>query len=247
MARMVLFLDESGDHNLKKIDSNYPLFILGGVIMDYGYAFGEFSRVLANLKERIFGGEKVILHSSDIRRNRRGFEILKSPDKRDAFYQEINRFIEEADFKIIAVAIDKQEHLNRYGPHAYNPYHFALEVIVERFIFELRSLRMKGMIYAESRGPQLDMELLREWNRISQVGTAYTKGEHVRINIIDFKTVNKAQNIAGLQIADLVLYPLGRYVLGRACTPDVKIVLRKLRRGPNGSFEGYGLVRLPRK
>ena len=33
-----LFLDESGDHNLSVIDPSYPLFVLGGVIMDSDYA-----------------------------------------------------------------------------------------------------------------------------------------------------------------------------------------------------------------
>jgi hypothetical protein len=40
----VLFLDESGDHNLLKIDPQYPLFVLGGVIMDQGYAEDELPR-----------------------------------------------------------------------------------------------------------------------------------------------------------------------------------------------------------
>lgn len=34
----VLFLDESGDHNLTVIDPLYPVFVLGGVIMDRDYA-----------------------------------------------------------------------------------------------------------------------------------------------------------------------------------------------------------------
>ncbi|MBA7700163.1 hypothetical protein ES703_108872 [subsurface metagenome] len=34
----ILFLDESGDHNLSIIDPQYPLFVLGGVIVDMDYA-----------------------------------------------------------------------------------------------------------------------------------------------------------------------------------------------------------------
>ncbi len=37
----VLFLDESGDHNLSVIDPQYPMFVLGGVIVDKAYAEGE--------------------------------------------------------------------------------------------------------------------------------------------------------------------------------------------------------------
>lgn len=37
-AMKVLFLDESGDHNLAVIDPSYPLFVLGGVIVEQRYA-----------------------------------------------------------------------------------------------------------------------------------------------------------------------------------------------------------------
>jgi hypothetical protein len=34
---LILFLDESGDHSLNKIDTQYPVFVLGGCIVDGGY------------------------------------------------------------------------------------------------------------------------------------------------------------------------------------------------------------------
>ncbi len=33
----ILFLDESGGHSLTKIDLQYPVFVLAGVIMDSEY------------------------------------------------------------------------------------------------------------------------------------------------------------------------------------------------------------------
>ncbi len=33
----ILFLDESGDHSLDKIDPQYPIFVLCGVIFDLEY------------------------------------------------------------------------------------------------------------------------------------------------------------------------------------------------------------------
>ncbi len=32
-----LFLDESGEHNLTKIDMQYPVFVLGGIVVDSEY------------------------------------------------------------------------------------------------------------------------------------------------------------------------------------------------------------------
>ena len=40
----ILYLDESGDHSLSVIDPQYPVFVLGGVIVDVGYAATEHGR-----------------------------------------------------------------------------------------------------------------------------------------------------------------------------------------------------------
>jgi hypothetical protein len=50
---------------------------------------------------------------------------------------------------------------------------------------------------------------------------------------------------AGLQLADLVVSPIGRHVLGKPDKEDWKIVQEKFRRSPAGKIEGYGLVVLP--
>ena len=47
----ILFLDESGDHNLTKIDQTHPIFVLGGVIADKKYAEGEMSEKVFNFKK----------------------------------------------------------------------------------------------------------------------------------------------------------------------------------------------------
>ena len=51
----VMFLDESGDHSLAKIDPQYPLFVLGGIIVDHAYAVGELTERLQRFKRDLFG------------------------------------------------------------------------------------------------------------------------------------------------------------------------------------------------
>ncbi len=79
----VLFLDESGDHNLAVIDPSYPLFVLGGVIVDARYAEGALEDGLRDFKRRLFGRDDLILHTADITRNRGGFERFKEPEFRE--------------------------------------------------------------------------------------------------------------------------------------------------------------------
>jgi Protein of unknown function (DUF3800) len=48
----ILFLDESGDHNLAIIDPQYPLFVLGGVIIEQIYAEGQLEGELRQFKRK---------------------------------------------------------------------------------------------------------------------------------------------------------------------------------------------------
>ena len=82
----VLFLDESGDHNLTVIDPNYPLFVLGGVIVDKDYADGPLAETFDDFKRRMFGRTDLVLHTADIVRNRNGFEKLEDVQFRSQFY-----------------------------------------------------------------------------------------------------------------------------------------------------------------
>jgi hypothetical protein len=61
------------------------------------------------------------------------------------------------------------------------------------------------------------------------------------------KLVNKNRNVAGLQLADLVVSPIGRHVLGKPPKEDWRIVESRLRCNRRGDYRGYGLVVLPRE
>src|SRR5665647_1594750 len=59
-----LFLDESGDHSLTRIDPQYPVFVLGGVVVDADYAAGEMARKLDRFKLDVLGTSDVTLHTA---------------------------------------------------------------------------------------------------------------------------------------------------------------------------------------
>ena len=73
----MLFLDESGDHSLDKIDQSYPMFVLGGVIAERSYVRTVVVPRLRQTKEYFFGRDDIILHTADIIRARNGFEALR--------------------------------------------------------------------------------------------------------------------------------------------------------------------------
>ena len=78
-------------------------------------------------------------------------------------------------------------------------------------------------------------------------GTRYVRPEVLRRRIAALEFATKATGGAGLETADLVVTPLGRWIAGMPPKPDLDIVRSKLRRGPQGDWEGAGLVVLPKE
>jgi hypothetical protein len=239
MKRM--YLDESGNHDLVRIDQQYPMFVLGGVIVDADYADGEMAERVANFKREVFGSPDIILHTAEIARNKNAFECLKHPAKRQEFYTALNNVMRTLRYKVVACAINKTAHLERYGWSAVDPYWLSLQVLVERFCYEIGNKAHQGEIIAECRRPDLDKQLRAAYRSIQ---TRYLDHTTIAARISGLTCVPKTANLAGLQIADLVVSPIGRYVLGKPTKEDFEIVCGKFRGGAN--FVGKGLVVLPK-
>lgn len=241
----ILYLDESGDHSLTKIDPQYPVFVLGGVIVNGVRARKSVDLRLTELKRSFFDQEDLVLHSSDIIRARNGFEKLANPRLRIEFYQALNGLMRELDYQVVACVIKKDEHLVRYGVDAIDPYVLGLRVLVERFCQEIGSTHDGGMICAERRGPELDAELESAWMGIVRTGTPFKRAGEISNRIVDLSLKDERLNIGGLQLADLFVSPIGRVAVGKTTGDDWEIIKSKLRRG-RGGYEGHGLVVLPK-
>lgn len=238
-----LWLDESGDHSLEKINPQYPVFVLGGVITRDADA-PEIEERVRGFKRQFCGGEEVILHTADLTRNRNGFEFLKDVAARQYFYEGLNRLMRELPYFVLAVAIRKDLHKSKYGSYAKDPYLLALDFLLERFLHFLSG--RPGAIEAECRNPALDGRLQAAYQDLLAFGTDYASGETIaRAFPPPLPLVPKSANRAGLQLADLVVTPIGRHVIGKTAAEDWRIVEQKFRRGPSGDYLGWGLKIFP--
>jgi hypothetical protein len=242
----VLYLDESGDHSLTRIDPQYPVFVLGGVIIDRTYAQRVVDRELRALKRRFFGNDELIIHTADIVRARNGFETLADQEKRQAFLSALNGLMASLEYQVLACVIKKDEHLAEHGADAQDPYMMGLNVLIERFCYEIGNQADGGLIYVEKRGAELDNALESAWtNILLRHGTHHVGGNVIHKRIVDLAPKDKRLNVAGLQLADLVVSPIGRAIIGKQTNEDWENVKSKFRRGPSG-YEGFGLIVLPK-
>ena len=213
--------------------------------MTTDYAYGEASWRISEFKRRVLGSEQIILHTADIVRQRGAYRKLVDLDIRHAFFQELNTLMESLAFRVVACAIDKNKHVERYKHAAIDPYKLSLHILVERFVMDLNECNGVGQIIAECRRPELDEALQTEFARLQHKGTYYMSARKIRDRIPSLVCRPKNQNVAGLQLADLVVTPVGRLILGKPVRDDMRIVARKFRRSPSG-YMGAGLIVLPK-
>jgi hypothetical protein len=94
-----LFLDESGDHGLSKPSSDFPVFLLCGVLTT-AKNYELIRAAINELKESIWNDKKVIFHSRDIRKCEKEFQLLFDLVLKRKFYKEINTIVAGSDYII---------------------------------------------------------------------------------------------------------------------------------------------------
>ena len=209
-----LFLDECGDQNLSSFDPSFPIFTLCGVIMSQEQLEIITDKV-NTLKREFWGERKIILHSRDIRKCQNGFEIFFDLGVKQRFYEQINEILKENVYVIVCCSILKEPYIRQYG-RLNDVYGQSLSYIMERTVFYLDSLAVNDIhltTIVECRGKKEDKALLDYYNKVSDRGTYWVTSARIRNYFKEFEMRRKSENLIGLQIADLVAYPITRYVL----------------------------------
>ena len=237
-----LYLDESGEHNPAVLDRHYPVFVLGGVIVDKDYADETLAQTFDDFKREVFGRTDIVLHTADMSRNRKGFEALQDIAFRDAFYAKMNTLMKRLEYRVVACAIRKDAPTYQ-GLAARDLYMVCFDRLVDLFCEEIGEVRDGGIIVAEKRGsPPLDRALEIEWVNLKTQGTFHTPADVISDRILALNLRPKIHNIAGLQMADLVVSPIGRHCLGKRDAEDWQIVADKLLRDGSGREEPDGVI-----
>ena len=209
-----IFLDECGDQNLSSFDPSFPIFTLCGIIMSQEQLDLMTAKINA-LKKEFWGDKKIILHSRDIRKCQNGFEVLFDMDVKQQFYKQINEILKAKNYVIICCSILKEPYIRQYG-RLNDVYGQSLSYIMERTVFYLDSISVNDIYLTtvvESRGKKEDKDLLNYYNKVSDRGTYWVSSERIKSYFKNFEIKRKSENLIGLQIADLVAYPITRHIL----------------------------------
>lgn len=250
----ILFIDETGDHSLAKIDKQYPVFVLSGVIIDEDYHEQKLTALLNSFKIKHFGTKEINLHSKEMThpqsaKNKLYMKFL-DPDFRRKFYKDFEHLLNKADISVVACVIMKNKHFANYGLEAKDPYLLSFDNLLNRLIFDL-SNDEKGKIVAESRNSVLDNQLEIAYLTTRIEGTNKVRPAEIKLKLdSSIKFMQKSDNIAGLEISDMVASPIARHYLGKKERPGHQLsyesVFGKVR-NIKGRWENIGITVLPKK
>lgn len=256
-----MYIDEVGNSDLGSSDDpNHRFLGLTGIIMKMDYVRDVFQPKLEKLKRYFFYShpdDPIILHRKELMNKAYPFKILQDSAMESKFNKAILSLIEGSDFTVISVVIDKKAHKEQYTTWRFDPYHYCITVLIERYTLFLEAENTCGDVLAEARGGKEDKRLKKSFSRLYECGTDYVKPEMIRERLTskELKVKPKKCNIAGLQLADLIAHPAYKDIIIKQNLMEAKktfgkqvveiLVKSKYHRSNHGKIDGYGRKFLP--
>lgn len=261
MSKYRLYIDETGNSDLVSSDNpNHRFLGLTGIAVSLDHIDEIVFPELEQLKRSFFSShpdEPVVLHRKDMVNQKHPFGCLGEEEIRNSFNKKLLSLLKKWEYTVVTVLIDKLEHRQRYTSWKFDPYHYGLMVMIERYVLFLEERETTGDVMAESRGGKDDRRLKGSFERLVERGTDYLSSERFMQSLTSrqLKVKPKMNNIAGLQLADILAHPCRRDVLrDEGLLEDtrtdvfgdeiIRIIQRKYYQ-KNGKIYGYGKKKLP--
>jgi hypothetical protein len=259
--RSCLFIDESGVTGGGSPQDELRRYLcLFGCVVSNDDHVGLLAPAIDALKHRHIPRHRttpVCLHRVDIRHHRGPFGVLRDPEKEGNFNVELLQLFKVQRYIAICVVVDKEADRVRASRYYDDPYHYALALLLERFVGLLKVSRRVGNTVVEARGVADDRRLEQAYHDVFAYGTRYHKAAFFqgRLRSARPQFRGKADRVAGLELADLLAHPAKCDVLadhglcprrdGTFAREVQKVLAEKYnRRWLTGRVEGYGKVLL---
>jgi len=209
MDKYRIYIDESGTHNYSKSDSIKKKYLcLCGIILNCEVTEKYFNPYFYKLKKKIANDldEIPIFHREEIVAKKDCFAKLRDPLIREEWDRDFLSLLNNIDFYICAIVLDKKSHLERYKTFAKHPYHYCLDVLLERYVFFLSENNAIGDVIAESRGKKEDYALKDEYKAFYEKGTQFINYKRIQkyLSSKEIKIKPKGKGFWGLGLADLI-------------------------------------------
>ena len=123
-------------------------------------------------------------------------------------------------------------------------YGLSLSYLLERSIFCVDDKNEDAVIDVifEKRGKNEDRNLTKFYNGLRVTGTKWVDAERLQSRIGAFTARSKKDNLVGLQIADLIAYPIARKVLNADAPNPAFDIIKPSIYASNGALLGFKVI-----
>jgi len=256
-----LYVDEVGTDDLVHLhEDNHRFLSLTGVTMRIDHARDHLNVLLNNIKADIFEHDPdipLILHRKDMMGFKGPYRCLRDAERRALFDEAILNVFQSTDYVVFTALIDKLWMQRQHHWEQKHPYHFLMEILVEKYTLFLERQNAIGDIMPERRHGKKDRMLQKAYDHTRQKGARYVSATRMQSALRgkELKFRSKKDNIAGLQLCDLLAHPSHIHVresMGHAVSPGpfaTKVIAildaHKYDRSFYGHTDGYGIKHLP--
>jgi hypothetical protein len=256
-----LYVDEVGTDDLGHLDEDHERYLsLTGIAMKIDDARDDLTPKMNWIKTTVFGhdaDDPVIFHRRKIVQRKQAFGILNDETKRDLFDRAMMRIFQSCPYSVITVVIDKRAMVRKANWRERHPYHYLMAILADKYTRFLERKGSIGDIMPEARMGKKDAQLQAAYEAVRRDGVFYVSGAQIcrAIPSQNLKLRPKSDNIAGLQLADLLAHPSHMLVrerqghavqLGNFCQRVKPVLLeQKYDRSNSGTVMGYGMKWLP--
>jgi hypothetical protein len=252
-----LYVDEVGTASLTHLDQDKHRYLsLTGVAIDIRHAADALEPNMNWIKASVLNHDPdspIIFHRTDIMGFGGPFECLRDEAIKSRFDRSILRLFISTEFRIITAIIDKKAMITNTHWDNKEPYHYLMDILVEKYTQLLERNHVIGDIMPEGRSPGQNRLLQEAFTKTRNKGTFYVSSDRIKsaIRSENLKFRSKKDNIAGLQLCDLLAHP--SHIIARdlvrhevrlgAFTTRIREIMigTKYDRSATGKIIGYGI------
>lgn len=209
-----IYIDEAGDHTYRDLDYvSHRYLALLGCVFERDNDYKKAAEGMKDIKKKYWPDQDpdrpIIFHREEMVNCKGYFKIFKDGNVRKKFDEDLINYLCGQTFIIINVVLDKKAHMNQYSRPT-NPYEYCLKAMLERYCGLLTFHGTFGDVLAESRGGKEDRQIKEVYQDIYTKGTDFRGKEFFQDTLTsrEIKIKPKVADISGLQIADILAYPL---------------------------------------
>ena len=241
--KFYLYIDECGDQNLENFNPSFPVFTLCGVLVSRNNK-RKLEDEFNALKMEFWGNEDVIIHSREIRRCKNEFINLLDSEIKSRFYDRVNSILSQNNVYVVIACTILKEPFIRLFSRTQDVYGLSLSYLIERSIFCVDDNCENASIdiIFEKRGKVEDKTLTKFYNGLRVTGTKWVDPERFQNRISAFTSRAKKENIIGLQIADLIAYPIARKVLNPDAPNPAFDIINSNIYSSHGTMLGFKVI-----